>query len=97
MDSIDEQGFRANVGIILTDGGGRVLIADLVGSDDEGARALQNEIERLRDPAHIELQSLRGIEALFTSHGLAYDEDRSLPARAMIWLMTWFTFFLSLP
>ena len=27
MDSIDEQGFRANVGIILTDGGGRVLIA----------------------------------------------------------------------
>ena len=27
MDFIDEQGFRANVGIILTDGGGRVLIA----------------------------------------------------------------------
>lgn len=27
MDSIDEQGFRANVGIILTDGMGRVLIA----------------------------------------------------------------------
>jgi putative (di)nucleoside polyphosphate hydrolase len=27
MDSIDEQGFRANVGIILTDGCGRVLIA----------------------------------------------------------------------
>jgi putative (di)nucleoside polyphosphate hydrolase len=27
MDSIDEQGFRANVGIILTDGSGRVLIA----------------------------------------------------------------------
>jgi len=27
MDHIDEQGFRANVGIILTDGGGQVLIA----------------------------------------------------------------------
>jgi putative (di)nucleoside polyphosphate hydrolase len=27
MDSIDEQGYRANVGIILTDGHGRVLIA----------------------------------------------------------------------
>jgi len=27
MDFIDDQGFRANVGIILTDGGGRVLIA----------------------------------------------------------------------
>jgi SAM-dependent methyltransferase len=50
--------------------GGRVLIADLVGSDDDGARALQNEIERLRDPAHIEMQSPRGIEALLASHGL---------------------------
>ena len=27
MDWIDEDGFRANVGIILTDGSGRVLIA----------------------------------------------------------------------
>ncbi len=27
MDFIDEQGFRANVGIILTDGGGHVLLA----------------------------------------------------------------------
>ncbi len=27
MDFIDEHGFRANVGIILTDGSGRVLIA----------------------------------------------------------------------
>jgi putative (di)nucleoside polyphosphate hydrolase len=27
MDLIDEEGYRANVGIILTDGGGRVLIA----------------------------------------------------------------------
>ena len=27
MDFIDEEGFRANVGIILTDGGGQVLIA----------------------------------------------------------------------
>ena len=27
MDFIDEQGFRANVGIILTDGSGCVLIA----------------------------------------------------------------------
>ena len=27
MDFIDDQGFRANVGIILTDGDGRVLIA----------------------------------------------------------------------
>jgi ubiquinone/menaquinone biosynthesis C-methylase UbiE len=50
--------------------GGRVLIADLVGSDDDRARAVQNEIERVRDPAHIEMQSARGIEALLASNGL---------------------------
>jgi len=31
---------------------------------------------------------------IFTSHGLAYDEDRSRPARALIWLSTWMTFLL---
>jgi ubiquinone/menaquinone biosynthesis C-methylase UbiE len=51
--------------------GGRVLIADLVGSEDDRARTLQNQIERLRDPAHIEMQSARGIEALLNAHGLA--------------------------
>ncbi|HLW47409.1 MAG TPA: class I SAM-dependent methyltransferase [bacterium] len=50
---------------------GRVIIADLVGADDDRARALQNEIERLRDPAHIEMQSRRGIESLLASQGLA--------------------------
>lgn len=50
--------------------GGRVIIGDLIGSDDDGARALQNEIERLRDPAHIEMESPRGIEALLGSAGL---------------------------
>ena len=38
---------------------------------------------------------LRGVPTIvFTSHGLAYDEDRPLPARALIWLMTWITFLL---
>lgn len=50
--------------------GGRVIIGDLVGADDDRARALQNEIERLRDPAHIEMESPRGIEALLGSEGL---------------------------
>ena len=50
--------------------GGRVLIGDLVGADDDGARALQNEIERLRDPSHMEMQSTRGIEGLLASEGL---------------------------
>ncbi len=31
---------------------------------------------------------------VFTSHGLAYDEERSALARALIWLSTWLTFLL---
>ena len=50
--------------------GGRVVIGDLVASADDRARALQNEIERLRDPAHMEMQSVRGIETLLASEGL---------------------------
>ncbi|HEV2356215.1 MAG TPA: methyltransferase domain-containing protein [bacterium] len=50
---------------------GRLVIGDLVGAEDNHARALANEIERLRDPAHIELHSVRGIEALLASEGLA--------------------------
>ncbi|HEV2440016.1 MAG TPA: class I SAM-dependent methyltransferase [bacterium] len=49
--------------------GGRVIIGDLVAADDDRARALQNEIERLRDPAHMEMQSVRGIENLLASEG----------------------------
>jgi len=54
----------------VTAPGGRVVIADLVGVDDERALALQNEIERLRDPAHIEMRNTRGIEALLAAEGL---------------------------
>ena len=31
---------------------------------------------------------------IFTSHGLVFDEDRPLPARFMLWVLTWFTFSL---
>ena len=51
--------------------GGRVIVGDLVGVEDDRARALQNEIERLRDSAHIEMVSARGIEALLAAHGLS--------------------------
>lgn len=49
---------------------GRLVIGDLVGADDDRARALANEIERLRDEAHVELRSGPGIEALLASEGL---------------------------
>jgi len=50
--------------------GGKVAIEDLVGAEDDAVRARQNEIERLRDPAHVELLSPRGLGSLLTSAGL---------------------------
>jgi ubiquinone/menaquinone biosynthesis C-methylase UbiE len=50
--------------------GGRVAVSDLVGPADDAKRALANEIERLRDPSHVEALSGAGLEALLTSQGL---------------------------
>ena len=50
--------------------GGKVAVGDLVGSADEAKRARQNEIERLRDPAHVEIYSPRGLEAFLVAAGL---------------------------
>lgn len=50
--------------------GGRVIISDLVGSEDAQARALQNEIEHLRDPSHMSMESASGIAALLEGEGL---------------------------
>ncbi|HLW58411.1 MAG TPA: class I SAM-dependent methyltransferase [bacterium] len=51
-------------------GAGRIAVGDLVGSADDAARARQNEIERLRDPSHVEVRSPAGLEALVTACGL---------------------------
>lgn len=50
--------------------GGKIAVGDIVGSKDEAKRARQNEIERLRDPSHVEALSAAGLEALLTSTGL---------------------------
>jgi SAM-dependent methyltransferase len=49
---------------------GRVAIGDLVGAEDDAARARQNAIERLRDPAHVALSSPSGLRALLVAVGL---------------------------
>jgi len=49
--------------------GGRVAIGDSVGSEDEAKRARQNTIERLRDPAHVEMRSPSGLRALLIGAG----------------------------
>ncbi len=51
--------------------GGRVVVGDLVGSEDDGVRARHNELERLRDPAHVALDSARGLAGLMDRAGLA--------------------------
>ena len=51
--------------------GGRVVVGDLVGSEDDAARARQNAVERLRDPAHVELDSGSGLARLLGAAGLA--------------------------
>ena len=51
--------------------GGKIAVGDIVGADDDARRARQNEIERLRDPSHVEVLSAPGLEAMLTSFGLA--------------------------
>jgi SAM-dependent methyltransferase len=51
--------------------GGRIAVGDTVGSPDEAKRARQNEIERLRDPSHVEVLSPSSLEALLIACGLA--------------------------
>lgn len=51
--------------------GEKIAISDTVGSPDDDKRALQNEIERVRDPSHVEILSVAGLERLVASLGLA--------------------------
>ncbi len=51
--------------------GGRVAVGDLIGSEDDAVRARQNEIERLRDPAHVALNSASGLAGLLGSVGIS--------------------------
>lgn len=65
----------------------------------------KNFKEEKPDVVHLNSSKAGGLGALaarragikkivFTSHGLAYDEDRNIVARGFIWLATWFTFLL---
>jgi len=51
--------------------GGRVAVGDLIASEDDAVRARQNEIERLRDPAHVTLDSASGLAGLMGSVGVS--------------------------
>jgi len=77
-----------------------------VRNDWRALLALVNILKKEKpDVVHLNSSKAGGIGALagrvarikhivFTSHGLAYDEDRGRLARASIWLATWMTFVL---
>lgn len=62
--------------------GGRVVIADVVASEDAGEAELQNAIENLRDPSHVRMLPLSELSSLVTSAGFeivartTWDKDR---------------------
>jgi ubiquinone/menaquinone biosynthesis C-methylase UbiE len=50
--------------------GGRVLVADMLGSDDSARAALHDRIERLCDPTHVRALPASELERLFAAAGL---------------------------
>lgn len=49
--------------------GGRLLVADLVADADPAVAAVQNELERLRDPSHVRMLAAEELRALVAGGG----------------------------
>ena len=56
--------------------GGRVLVADMLGSDDPAPAATHDRIERLCDPTHVRALPAAELFGLFADAGLELREDR---------------------
>jgi ubiquinone/menaquinone biosynthesis C-methylase UbiE len=54
---------------------GRILVADLLGSDDAGQAELHDRIERLCDPTHVRALPASELEAMFAAARLAAVHD----------------------
>jgi ubiquinone/menaquinone biosynthesis C-methylase UbiE len=66
---------------------GRLLVADLVGSDDAEVAERQNELERLRDPSHTRMLPAAELVALVARAGeVAAVETRDLDRPLRPWL-----------
>jgi ubiquinone/menaquinone biosynthesis C-methylase UbiE len=57
---------------------GRILISDNTSKDDPEKSRLQNKIEKLRDPSHVEMLPLRKWRALFRNAGLKVVKEKRL-------------------
>jgi SAM-dependent methyltransferase len=58
--------------------GGRLAVADIVAADDPEVAAVQNRLERLRDPSHTRLLSLAELTALVGGDAEVRDLERPL-------------------
>lgn len=67
---------------------GRVVVADIVASDDPEAAEAHNALERLRDPSHVRLCSARELEVLLREAGLEVLRSRRFSTRVQVesWL-----------
>lgn len=54
----------------VTRRGGKVVVADVVSSEDEEESTLHNALETLRDPTHVQMLSGSGLLELFIASGL---------------------------
>jgi len=48
---------------------GRLVLGDSLSSEDPAKRALHNQLERLRDPSHVQMYALSDLQRLITSAG----------------------------
>jgi ubiquinone/menaquinone biosynthesis C-methylase UbiE len=55
--------------------GGRLVVADVVAADDPAKAALQNAIERLRDPSHVRMLPAVDLSRLIADAGFAIDAE----------------------
>lgn len=67
---------------------GRVVVADIVASDDPEAAEAHNAVERLRDPSHVHFYSPTALGALLREAGLRVLRSRGFLSRIQVesWL-----------
>jgi ubiquinone/menaquinone biosynthesis C-methylase UbiE len=67
---------------------GRILISDNTSKDDPEKSRLQNRLEKIRDPSHVEMIPLKKWRKLFTDAGLSVVKEKRLvqPRDAEDWM-----------
>jgi ubiquinone/menaquinone biosynthesis C-methylase UbiE len=59
--------------------GGKIVISDIVSSEDNAKSEYQNEMERLRDPSHVKHYPASGILQMLEDHGFDIQSSEDWP------------------